>query len=49
MKALVIMRTQKNNRKTFMPVQVWLHMPISSSLGRMMETGLDHIVTFRLT
>lgn len=48
MKALVIMRTQKNNRKTFMPGQVWLHMPIIPSLGRMMKTGLDHIVTFRL-
>lgn len=49
MKALVIMRTQKNNLKTFMPGQVWLHMPIIPSLGRMMETGLDPLVAFRLT
>lgn len=49
MKALVILITQKNNCKTYMPGQVWLHMHKILSLGRSTKTGLDHIVTFRLT
>lgn len=35
--------------KTFMPGQLWLHIPIIPEFGRIMKTGLDYIVTFRLT